>query len=672
MVLFAETSLRCIPGVGEKTEQAFFQLGIKTLQDCLWHFPLRYENRASVTPIADLISGVPALVYGAVIRVQPGFHKKAPLKIWLEDNSGVCELVFFKFTPQHQARFKVGSLYVCYGTPLVQSGQWQMSHPEYRPHPADKPLALNPYWTPVYPTQKGLAQSTVRSAILWAVRQFSRQSPDYFSQAIQLIHEPPIDLPIESLENRSHPACQRLILEELMVHQLVFLKRKKERSVVGISLCTESPLLAQFLANLPFQLTHSQKQVWIDIAADLSKKIPMCRLLQGDVGSGKTVIAIMALLAAVASKSQGAFMVPTEVLANQHYERLCAWLNPLGLKVILLKGKQKAQERRSALVDIANGTASIIVGTHALFQEAIVFHSLALVVVDEQHRFGVHQRWALLQKGAMVHQLSMTATPIPRTLTMATFGDMDFSILHERPRHRKPIQTSLVSQQKRGVLIERLSGWVLAGRQCYWVCTLVEESETLNCEAAENTEQLLKAQLPQCRVGLVHGKMPPALKQGRMQAFSDHGLDILVATTVIEVGIDVPNASIIVIDNAERLGLAQLHQLRGRVGRGPTESHCILLYQNPLSKEAKERLAILRESEDGFLIAEKDFQLRGPGEWLGTKQSGLPEYKIANLLRDAALLPLARENANSWVKQGFDEEPLIKRWLFNRVSYTQV
>jgi ATP-dependent DNA helicase RecG len=652
-----------LKGVGPRLAEKLEHLGITTVQDLLFHLPLRYQDRTRVVPIGTLRPGDEAVVEGEVQLSEIKFGKRRMLLTRIADGSGSLTLRFFHFSNAQKEALSRGTRLRCYGEVRRGAITLEMIHPEFRRVADDMPAAVEEYLTPIYPSTEGLQQQGLRKIVTQAVDQLARgavtlrewlppellpPSMPPLREAVLLLHRPPPELPLSALAEGQHPAQQRLAFEELLAHQLSLRQLREAMSHHPAHPLTGKDTLQQrFLAALPFALTGAQQRVSQEIAHDLQQPVPMQRLVQGDVGSGKTVVAALAALQAVQSGYQAAVMAPTELLAEQHYRNFCQWLEPLGIELAWLTGRLRAKARQEMLSAIESGTAAVAVGTHALFQQEVSFARLGLVIVDEQHRFGVHQRLALREKGVQdgvhPHQLIMTATPIPRTLAMTAYADLDLSVIDELPPGRTPVETVAISEERRDEVIARVAAACAEGRQAYWVCTLIEESESLQCQAAEDTEALLCELLPHLRIALVHGRMKSADKEAVMGAFKAGELDLLVATTVIEVGVDVPNASLMIIENAERLGLAQLHQLRGRVGRGSARSSCVLMYHPPLSQLARERLAVMRETNDGFVIARKDLEIRGPGEVLGTRQTGMLQLRIADLQRDQT-----GAKANSW------------------------
>lgn len=682
-------AISAIKGVGSKVAERLAKLAIFSIQDILFHLPLRYEDRTRLYPIADLMPLIHATVQGEVQSSEVQFGKRRSWLVTLRDHSGSITLRFFHFSAAQKNAVEKGSQLRCFGEVKRGPRGLEMLHPEYRlmqEGASDNPAAET--LTPVYPTTEGLKQATWRNLTDAALGYLDRYAPDEYlpaallrqpwslAAALRYIHRPPPDAALTLLEAGKHPAQQRLILEELIAQQLSMYKlRSQGQQQHAVALPPPEPLLAQFLAQLPFSPTGAQQRVVQDIQHDLAKPLPMLRLVQGDVGSGKTLVAALAALTVIGNGYQVALMAPTELLAEQHAVNFQRWFDPLGIQLAWLGGKTKGKARQSTLDAMQSGAAQMIIGTHALFQQQVAFSKLALVIIDEQHRFGVHQRLALREKGGIVnhypHQLVMTATPIPRTLAMTAYADLDTSVIDELPPGRTPVTTVAIPDSRRDEVISRVRQVVTEQqRQAYWVCTLIEESEALQCQAAEDSAVLLQQALPELKIGLVHGRLKSTEKQQIMQDFSSGALDLLVATTVIEVGVDVPNASLMIIENPERLGLAQLHQLRGRVGRGSAVSHCVLLYHAPLSRTAQSRLGVLRESNDGFVIAQRDLEIRGPGELLGTRQTGLMQFKIADLSRDSELLPQARQIAATlWQQHRPASLQLIKRWLANKEIY---
>jgi len=685
-----QIAITSLKGVGPSMAEKLKKVGLISIQDLLFHLPNRYEDRTRVTSIRDCFPGVFTNIIGEVTGSQIINGKRRMLVVTIQDSSGTVNLRFFRFTAAQKNNLALGMNIRCYGEIKRGARGFEIIHPEYKPLDEDQPLtAVEETLTPVYPTTDGLRQITLRNLTEQALIRLQRGQveellPNEFNlqnyslaQALALIHRPPPETSVIQLEEGKHPAQLRLIKEELLAHNLSMLKlRQSSDAHQSLSLTVDKTLCDKFLASLPFSPTNAQARVVNEIRQDLAKTQPMMRLVQGDVGSGKTLVAALAALTAISEGFQVALMAPTEILAEQHAINFQHWFEPLNISVGWLAGKTKAKARRHALEHIENGNMQMIVGTHALFQEQVRFHNLALIVIDEQHRFGVHQRLSLREKGAFEgnypHQLIMTATPIPRTLAMTAYADLDTSIIDELPPGRTPINTIALPDTRRDEVIERIrQGCTQDNRQAYWVCTLIEESEVLQCQAAEDTAVYLQKQLVELKIGLVHGRMKAAEKQSVMEAFKKGELNLLVATTVIEVGVDVPNSSLMVIENPERLGLAQLHQLRGRVGRGTTASHCVLMYKNPLSKTATKRLAVLRESNDGFVIAQKDLEIRGPGEVLGTKQTGLADLKIADLLRDAHLIPEVQQHAYLiWKKYPQNAQAIIQRWMGEREHFS--
>jgi ATP-dependent DNA helicase RecG len=681
-----------LKGVGPALEKKLAAIGITSIQDLLFHLPMRYEDRTRVTLAARAQIGEHMQFEGEVTSCEIQFGKRRSLRCSLRDSSGSMTLRFFHFSAAQKESLAVGTQLRVYGEVKHGRGGFEIFHPEYKPL-AQVSAETSDTLTPIYPTTEGLLQPRLRSIIAQAVDLVvSKESiEDYLpteliaklklaslSAAITHIHRPPADAFGGWDREAPNPGRDRLAFEELLTHRLS-LRRLREDSDAQAApqFVGENQLLRGFVANLPFELTSGQRRAFAEISDDLARPTPMLRLLQGDVGSGKTVVAALSALRAIDAGYQVALMAPTEILAEQHAINFRAWFSPLGVEVGWHSGKQKGKPRAEQLVRVASGECQILVGTHALFQGEVEYAKLGLIIIDEQHRFGVQQRLALREKAAALqinpHQLVMTATPIPRTLAMSAYADLDNSIIDELPPGRTPVNTLIVSNERRGEVVERIAAACETRSQAYWVCTLIDESEVLQCQAAEVTATQLAEQLPQVRVGLVHGRMKPAEKAEVMARFKAAEIDLLVATTVIEVGVDVPNASLMVIENPERLGLAQLHQLRGRVGRGSIKSHCILLYQSPLSRNGKERLGVMRESNDGFFIAEKDLELRGPGQVLGTAQTGLMTFRIADIARDAAMLDEVKYAADFVLSRHPQVvDSLVRRWLGENIHYANV
>lgn len=681
--------LSTLSGVGASQAGKLAKMGLETIQDLLLHLPLRYEDRTRLYRIGDLLPGLSVTVEGEVLRSDISFGRRRMMTCQISDGSGVLTLRFFNFNAAMKNSLSPGKHVIAYGEAKRGNTGPEIIHPEYRVHGENIGVELQESLTPVYPTTEGIRQATLRKLIDQALAMLDSsviaellpielsRSLISLPEAIHTLHRPPADIQLADLEQGKHPAQRRLIMEELLAHNLSMLAvRAGAQSYRALPLLPEEQLKQRFLAALPFTPTHAQQRVVAEIEQDMTHNFPMMRLIQGDVGSGKTLVAALAALRAIAHGKQVALMAPTELLAEQHANTFRQWLEPLGLEVGWLAGKQKGKARQAQQEAVASGQVSMVVGTHAMFQEQVQFSGLALVIIDEQHRFGVHQRLALWEKGEEQgfhpHQLIMTATPIPRTLAMTAYADLDTSVIDELPPGRTPVTTVAIPDTRRSDVIQRVKNACLEeGRQAYWVCTLIEESELLEAQAAEVTCEELKIALPEIKVGLVHGRMKGLEKQAVMLAFKQGELQLLVATTVIEVGVDVPNASLMIIDNPERLGLAQLHQLRGRVGRGAVASHCVLLYKTPLSKTAQMRLQVLRDSNDGFVIAQRDLEIRGPGELLGTRQTGSAEFKVADLLRDQAMIPEVQRVARH-LHQQYPEhaQALIERWLPERARYT--
>lgn len=680
------TSVQQLQGVGTAATALLEKLNIFSTDDLLFHLPRDYEDRSTIIPMNQLSVGRSYLLEGVVKTLDFPPGKRKSLAVLLQDDYSKITLRFYHIYKTLTDKMKVGQRLRVFGEVRIGARGLEMYHPEIQVIQEYSPLPKTQL-TAIYPSTEGLTQAKLRDLIRQALQQHSDHLPELIpakytngfalKDALHYIHEPPIDANMAKLLGGAHPAQQRLIFEELVAHQISLLTRRAFIRQIAAPSFQPSKTLAKALLNtLPFEMTGAQKRVSKEITKDLQHTQPMLRLVQGDVGAGKTLVAAVAACHALEAGWQVALMAPTEILAEQHFINFQRWFEPLRISTIWLSGKHKGKSRENTEATIQTGSAQFIVGTHALFQENVRFAKLGLVIIDEQHRFGVDQRLALRNKGNQQftpHQLVMTATPIPRTLAMSAYGDLDTSIIDELPPGRTPIQTVTIPLERREEVLGRIALNCQEGKQAYWVCTLVEQSETLDAQAAEATYAEMKTRFPELNIGLVHGKMKAAEKQAVMQAFKNNQLQLLIATTVIEVGVDVPNASIMVIENAERLGLSQLHQLRGRVGRGAQASFCVLLYKAPLSTNGQERLAILRESNDGFVIAEKDLELRGPGELLGTKQTGDLGFRVARLERDEHLLISAHQVANEILQQHpNDAERLLQRWLPNAPRYAYV
>lgn len=675
-----------LSGIGPTLAGKLAKCGIFTIQDLLFHLPFRYQDRTHVTPIQDLRAQDWCVIVGKVCKTEIKYGKRMMLYCYVEDKTGIIKLRFFHFNKQQIKAFHDNQFIRAFGEVRQFANQLEIIHPEYQLLNHEEEFQVEETLTPIYPTTQGLSQNRLRQLIKQALINHEaelkilewmseNQLEHYYFQpihtSIEQLHNPPPDMPLSDLEQGCHPSIKRLVFDELLAQRLSLQFARLQRSrLQAPAMASANKPIQTFLTNLAFKLTNAQIRVFSEIQCDLQQTKPMLRLIQGDVGAGKTVLAALAAIQAINSGYQVAFMAPTDILSEQHAQTLTPWLAPLGITLTRLSGKMKARDRRAALTSLASNQCQLIVGTHALFQQEVTFARLGLVMIDEQHRFGVEQRLLLQDKGKSVcgcpHQLLLTATPIPRTLAMTQFAHLDLSILDELPPGRTPITTAVLNQDKRDPIIARLEQAIASGQQAYWVCTLIEDSEKLQCVAATQTAKQLQQQLPNARVGLIHGRMKATEKEQIMRAFKKGALDLLVATTVIEVGVDVPNASLMIIENAERLGLSQLHQLRGRVGRGAKQSYCLLLYQPPLSMQSAERLRVMRSTNDGFIIAEKDLALRGAGEFLGTRQTGYQQFKIANLQRDKDLLAIIGTMANQLLlEQPATAQSIAKRWLGN-------
>lgn len=688
----ANTLVRTLSGVGPQVEARLARAGIHHLSDLWFLLPRGYEDRTRITPLDQLQAGESAQIEGRIEEVERGFRFRPQLKVALSDDTlGGITLRFFHFNAAQVQQFTTGAWLRCHGEVRWASQGLEMVHPSYRRIREEERGQTRATLDPVYPSVDGVGPAMLGKLVRLALQSLRNDAalellpldwlrklglPDLID-SLQTLHAPTPGTNLSALVNPAHPARRRLIVEELLAHRLSLARQRSQiRRLGALPLRSEGRLVAAFQRALPFALTGAQRRVWQAIRDDLCAAEPMLRLVQGDVGSGKTVVAALAALQAIEAGTQAALMAPTELLAEQHFVNFQRWLQPLGVDVVWLAGKVKGRQRNEALQRVAAG-APMIIGTHALMQDAVRYQRLSLAIIDEQHRFGVHQRLALRDKGhdgeSVPHQLVMTATPIPRTLAMTSFADLDVSNIDELPPGRTPVQTVAIEMGRRTEVIERIRAACAAGRQAYWVCTLIEDSDEIEAQAAQSTFDTLSAALSDMRIGLVHGRMKAADKQAVMQAFKSGEMQLLVATTVIEVGVDVPNASMMIIENAERLGLAQLHQLRGRVGRGAAQSSCVLMYQPPLSRLARERLDVLRRSNDGFLIAEKDLELRGPGEFLGTRQTGEAGFRIANPMRDTECLDLVDSLMHRVLQlDGRVADALIARWIGAAERYADV
>jgi len=679
-------SCNTLPHIGPALVQKLARCGIHTVQDLLLHLPFRYQDRTRITPIRDLREHDWRVISGKISNVEVSLGKRKTLQCDLNDQTGTLRLRFFHFHQNQLQQFRNKPMLRAFGEVKHYAQRLEMIHPEYQLLFDDEPCPVEEHFTPIYSSTQGLGQTRLRTIIQAALtktrphitelewmpqEQLTSLGLTDLSDALQTLHCPLPDIIFETLESREHPALKRLIIDELVAKQLSM------RLVRNKRLTTQAPALLRtnnqnFIQHLPFSLTSAQQRVSEEIAQDLKKTTPMLRLIQGDVGAGKTVVAAIAAYQTIQAGYQVALMAPTDILSEQHFITLERWFSILNIRVLRLTGQMKKSERKITLHALSTHCCDLVIGTHALFQKEVHFAKPGLIIIDEQHRFGVQQRLQLFQKGEHLcpHQLLMTATPIPRTLAMSHYAHLDVSIIDELPPGRTPIVTAVLHQEKREAIIQRLTHALNIGRQVYWVCPLIEDSEKLQCMAAVTTQQTLQSLLPQARIGLVHGRLSSKEKEAAMQAFKQHQIDILVATTVIEVGIDVPNASLMVIENAERLGLSQLHQLRGRIGRGNQASHCLLLYQLPLSAHSKARLNIMRETNDGFVIAEQDLKLRGAGELLGARQTGFSIMKVADLNRDHALLSPAKEIAIDLLQKNPKlAHQIATRWLGDFEQY---
>ena len=691
-----QSNLTRLAGVGPALAEKLERLGLYRVEDLLFLLPLRYEDRTELIRPGALSAGMRCLTSGKVLLAETAYRGRRSLLVRIGDGSGQITLRFFHFSKQQQAQFRAGSSVSCYGDVRPGPLGLEMVHPEYRFLREGESPVLGDALTPVYPTTEGVQQGRLRNLTGQALKLMQSAPPGELlppeilgelkmpslAEALSYLHRPPPDADVVSMESGRHPCRLRLAFEELLAH---YLSLRNLRTLASREASTPlqggGDAVREFLAGLGFSLTLAQQRVVAEITADMSLPHPMMRLVQGDVGSGKTVVAAVACTKAIACGVQAAVMAPTELLAEQHLHNFSAWFHDAGADVCWLSGSLRAGKRRAALDAIASGAAKLVVGTHALFQEGVSFARLGLVVIDEQHRFGVHQRMALRDKGIgkgtgdnrFPHQLVMTATPIPRTLAMAAYADLDSSVIDELPPGRRPVLTVAMPDTRRDEVVERVRSACASGQQAYWVCPLIGESDALDFQAAEASYDMLRKALPNLHVGMVHGRMKPQDKDRIMRSFKLAEIQVLVATTVIEVGVDVPNACLMIVENAERMGLSQLHQLRGRVGRGRAQSSCVLLYRPPLGQLARSRLAVLRETNDGFVVAQRDLELRGPGELLGTRQTGLPQYRVADLLRDADLMPRVRSAAETLRRDSPQlADAIVRRWVGNSAHYGKI
>ena len=679
-----------IRGVGPKIADTLSNLGIYQVEDAVFHLPYKYEDRTNLTPIGDAPYETPLLVEGEIVKSTVVFRGRRMLITEIFDGTGRLTMRMFHFAFAQHKNLKEGHRIRCFGTIRHGPKGKEMIHPQYQVFSKDEEVEIEDHLTPIYPSTSNLQQGRLRKLIQGSIIYCQKNNllkenwetedeggfKDLLS-ALTFIHNPPTETSLELLSSGQHPAQRKLIKEELVAHILCsgMLKRETElrKSPLMQSASRQENLL---LGSLGFELTNAQTRVWDEIKQDFEKETPMRRLLQGDVGSGKTVIAALATLQASDNSLQTAFMCPTEILAEQHYENMTQWFTDLGIKVDLLLGSTKAKDRKRILSDLQSGKTQVLLGTHALFQKDVIFKSVGLTIIDEQHRFGVHQRFTLLEKGGdkekSPHQLIMTATPIPRTLSMTVYGALDTSVIDELPPGRRPVETTSRPNSMRSKVIKRIEEVCLDGQRVYWVCTLIEDSDELEAQAAEELFKEISKEVPKVKTGLVHGRLKKEEKDKVINRFRKGDIQLLVCTTVIEVGVDVPEATLMIIENPERLGLAQLHQLRGRVGRkADTDSHCLLLFREPLSELAKERISTMENTNDGFVIAEKDLELRGGGDIHGLRQSGLMNLKIANPIRDSDLLESAQQEALLIAKTNeLQARSLINRWIGARLDYS--
>ena len=684
-------SIQNLKGVGPKSASSLNNLGIFTIPDAVMHLPFRYEDRSFVTPIRDTAYQVPVLIEGEIMKSTVVFRGRRMLFTEIYDGTGKLTMRMFNFAMAQHKALEEGKMIRCYGNITPGPNGKQMIHPQYQIFEREQPIEIEDNLTPIYPTTSGLQQNKLKKIIETSIKfceenNLLKEDPSKGSyskfgnllETLKFLHKPPVDTNITDLIEGKHPAQKVLIKEELIAHMLCagILKNELEGRT-GPLMAEESGNEGSFLDSLPFHLTEAQKRTWREIKIDLTGKNPMRRLLQGDVGSGKTLVGALSALHAKSNGWQTALLCPTEILAEQHFNSFQTWFDHLGIKTELLTGSTKAKDKKQIVKELAKGEIDILIGTHAIFQSGVDFNRLGLTIIDEQHRFGVHQRFSMLEKGGKEqlspHQLIMTATPIPRTLAMTVYGSLETSVIDELPPGRNPVQTSSRPDSLRDKVIKRVEEVCLTGKRAYWVCTLIEDSEELEAQSAEELFKEISQSLPKLKVGLVHGRLKKDEKDSVIEKFRKGDIQLLVCTTVIEVGVDVPDATLMIIENPERLGLSQLHQLRGRVGRkANTESHCLLLYKEPLSGMAEERIKTMEMTNDGFQIAEKDLELRGAGDIYGIRQSGLMDLKIANPIRDSELLVEAQDEALELSRNETEfAETLVKRWIGNRVDYSE-
>ena len=684
-------SIQNLKGVGPKSASSLNNLGIFTIPDAVMHLPFRYEDRSFVTPIGDTAYQVPVLIEGEIMKSTVVFRGRRMLFTEIYDGTGKLTMRMFNFAMAQHKALEEGKMIRCYGNITPGPNGKQMIHPQYQIFEREQPIEIEDNLTPIYPTTSGLQQNKLKKIIETSIKfceenNLLKEDPSKGSyskfgnllETLKFLHKPPVDTNITDLIEGKHPAQKVLIKEELIAHMLCagILKNELEGRT-GPLMAEESGNEGSFLGSLPFHLTEAQKRTWGEIKIDLTGKNPMRRLLQGDVGSGKTLVGALSALHAKSNGWQTALLCPTEILAEQHFNSFQTWFDDLGIKTELLTGSTKAKDKKQIVKELAKGEIDILIGTHAIFQSGVDFDRLGLTIIDEQHRFGVHQRFSMLEKGGKEqlspHQLIMTATPIPRTLAMTVYGSLETSVIDELPPGRNPVQTSSRPDSLRDKVIKRVEEVCLTGKRAYWVCTLIEDSEELEAQSAEELFKEISQSLPKLKVGLVHGRLKKDEKDSVIEKFRKGDIQLLVCTTVIEVGVDVPDATLMIIENPERLGLSQLHQLRGRVGRkANTESHCLLLYKEPLSGMAEERIKTMEMTNDGFQIAEKDLELRGAGDIYGIRQSGLMDLKIANPIRDSELLVEAQDEALELSRNETEfAETLVKRWIGNRVDYSE-